>query len=136
MKGTVPTFNAARCLLFSREVTFADILYLEQLYVIHWLIFTPCQRRRERQILSVGNLALGRYLRLLDPQYVSLLLVALKPSACRTVLYRLSLEDIATTLVRLSYVVQERILALFDRFTRLHVRKVMLRLSREFYLNI
>lgn len=136
MKGRVPMFNAARCLLFSREVTFADILYLEQLYVIHWLIFTPCQRRRERQILSVGHLALGRYLRLLDPQYVSLLLVALKPSTCRTLLYRLSLEDIAAILVRLSCIVQARILALFDRFTRLHVRSVMLRLPRDFYLNI
>jgi len=136
MRGTVPTFNVARCLLFSREVTFADILYLDQSYVIHWLIYTPCQRRCERQILSVGHMALSRYLRLLDPQYVSLLLVALKPSACRALLYRLSLEEIATILVRLSCVVQARILALFDRFTRLHVRNVMLRLPRDFYLNI
>ncbi len=118
---------------FLGPLKFDDILHLEQLHIIHWLIYTPCQHMRERQILAVRDDKLERYLRLLDPQYVSLLLVALCPGTCLAILYRLRICGVARILIRLPTVVQEKILNMLDDFTRNSVRSVMDTLPREFY---
>lgn len=126
-------FNSGRFLLFTGPLEFCEILEMEHLHIIYWLVNTPCVNMRERQILSVSPVKLERYLCLLDPEYASLFLCVIRRETCVAILYRLHTNSVARILVRLPANIQEKLLNMLDDFSAINIKLQMKMLPRNSY---
>ncbi len=73
------------------ELTFADILTLEQQHLLYWLHITPCRKTRGRQVAKVPEHQMARYLRRLDSDYTTALYQGLLPHDVMALSYRLNI---------------------------------------------
>lgn len=118
---------------FARETAFCEILTLEHLHVVSWLYDTPCKVVRGRQVLSVPQTHLERYVISLDPVCLMLLFNGLYTEDRQSLLYRLTPTGAAKMLYRVLPRERAGLLALVDHFPHEKIIDELCGLPKDFY---
>lgn len=118
---------------FERDTVFSEILALEHLHVVSWLYGTPCKVVRGKQVLSVPQTRLERYVVSLDPVCLMMLFNGLFSEDRQSLLYRLTPMGAAKMLYRVLPKERAELLALLDRFTREKIIDELRGLPKDVY---